>query len=615
MPRVFRVLAVALAVPSLCPPASAAPTPERPVPRIDPAAHAGYRETIGDSGVTFDLAAVPGGVFWMGSAGGEPGRGADEGPRRLVQVRPFWMGTCEVTWDEYDLFRRQTRQVTDQVPRTLRFSKWRWPEADAVTGPSPPYPDEYRGFGRDRYPVVGITHHAAMEYCRWLSAKTGKAYRLPTEAEWEWACRAGTQTAYPFGDAPDRLGDYAWYAANSREETHPVGRKKPNAWGLYDMHGNVAEWCLDHYQKDRYALFAEGCPTVAPVKVPTADRYPHVARGGSWDDPAARCRSAARRSSAPDWNKFDPDRPRSIWWLWDADFVGFRVVRAVEEQDELKGIRSRVTKQSKWRGSLTTGGSGRGVEVEGGVERRHRRLRAAADDDRDAAVVQRHQAGLRRRQAEQRRQVGAVDDVVGHHQQGGAGVGVEEAVEGGGDAGQHVGEGLAAGVAVAGRVVVEGAVALGIEVTDGGPVEAFPAADVALGQLVERLRRDAVRGGDDGGGLHGAQQRAAIAQVEAAPGEEVARGLGLADADAGQRRVVAAALQTGRVGQVGLRRPVADQVQHRRRVAARHRASSCRPPGPADDGGRAGRKKQGQGGPPERQPAAPPGQHSSCNAM
>jgi formylglycine-generating enzyme required for sulfatase activity len=314
-----------------------------PYPTVDPLRHEAYSETIPGSKVRFDMVPIPGGTFWMGSPEGEEGRRADEGPRHPVRIPPFWMGKVEVTWDEFDLYykekpegRRNGRPDPELAGKA----------ADAITRPSPSYIDETRGFGHDGYPVVGISHHAAMEYCRWLSTKTGKAYRLPTEAEWEYACRAGTRTAWFFGDDPGRLGEHAWFETNSGESTHPVGQKKPNPWGLYDVCGNVAEWCLDSYEKDIYASFSLFRPTVAPVKVPGRRRFPHAVRGGSWVDPARRCRSAARVGSEPAWNRSDPERPPSIWWLGDADFVGFRVVRAVEEQEPLRGLRSRVTRES-----------------------------------------------------------------------------------------------------------------------------------------------------------------------------------------------------------------------------------------------------------------------------
>jgi formylglycine-generating enzyme required for sulfatase activity len=302
--------------------------------------HKSYKETIPDTKVSFEMVAIPGGTYTMGSPADEKGRKDDEGPRHPVKIRPFWMGKCEVTWDEYDLYwRAKPGQKEDKEPENPK-------NADAVTRPTPPYADETFKKGREGHPVLCIAHHAAMQYCRWLSFKTDKLYRLPTEAEWEYACRAGTKTAYFFANDPKSLGDYAWFTDNSDDKTHKVGTKKPNPWGLYDMYGNVAEWCLDHYDKNYYGRFPVDKPTLSPVLLPTEKRFPHVARGGSWGDEVKDCRSAARLASELDWMRQDPQRPRSIWWLTDADFVGFRVVRAVEEQDNLKGLRSKITRQS-----------------------------------------------------------------------------------------------------------------------------------------------------------------------------------------------------------------------------------------------------------------------------
>jgi formylglycine-generating enzyme required for sulfatase activity len=295
-----------------------------------------YTETIRGSAVRFAMVAIPGGRFLMGSSLLEDGRRDDERPRHRVVIRPFWMGKTEVTWDEYNEFRKG--EFVSNQTNAEALAK----NADAITRPTPVYPDETRGFGREGYPAIGVSHHAAMEYCYWLSKKTGKTYRLPTEAEWEYACRAGTITAYSFGDDPKELVRYAWFEANSGDTTHPVGRKAANPWGLHDMTGNAAEWCLDRYLKDAYSRFSSDRPSVGPVLLPTAAPYPHVARGGSWVDRAGACRSRARRGSDPTWNESDPDG--SIWWVWDADFIGFRVARAVDEQDDLKGLRSLVRK-------------------------------------------------------------------------------------------------------------------------------------------------------------------------------------------------------------------------------------------------------------------------------
>jgi formylglycine-generating enzyme required for sulfatase activity len=166
---------------------------------------------------------------------------------------------------------------------------------------------------------------------------------LPTEAEWEYACRAGTTTAYSCGNDPGQLGNYAWYVDNA-EKPQPVGKKKANPWGLHDMHGNVSEWCLDRYVPDIYTTLAKQKVVHSPVVLPTAKEYPYVARGGSWDDDAERLRSAARLVSNPEWSVQDPQRPQSIWWHTDATFVGFRIVRPLHEQDDLKDVRSLVVK-------------------------------------------------------------------------------------------------------------------------------------------------------------------------------------------------------------------------------------------------------------------------------
>jgi len=298
---------------------------------------ASYLETLPGSAVTLEMVAIPGGSFVMGSPDGEAGRSQDEGPAHEVTLSPFWMAKLETTWDQYEVF-AFSKDVSRDRPTPATPAG-----VDAITRPTPPYADPAFGYGRRQQPAISMTHHAAMEFGRWLSAATGRTYRLPTEAEWEFACRAGTKAAYSFDD-PKAIEEYAWYAVNSDAMPHPVGKKRPNAWGLHDLHGNVTEWTLDHYQADFYRLFVKG--GAPPMNVPTERRYPHVVRGGSWDDEAPRLRSAARGASEEDWNRRDPQRPQSIWWLTNATSIGFRVVRPMTEDDRLKGLRSRVTKQS-----------------------------------------------------------------------------------------------------------------------------------------------------------------------------------------------------------------------------------------------------------------------------
>lgn len=316
---------------------TAPPLPGEPALELKP-----YTQAVPDSKVTFEMMPIPGGTFLMGSPATEKDRRPDEGPQHSVTLKPFFMAKTETTWDLYDLYWKSTDEIKDDKAGAKERG---W--ADAITRPTPPYADETFGHGRDSQPALCITHHAVMEFCRWLSIKTGKIYRLPTEAEWEYAARAGTKTAYFWGDDPAKIVDHAWFAANSEDLTHKVGQKKPNPWGLQDMYGNVAEWCIDHYDPVYYAKFDGPMAALWPVNLPTEMRFSHVARGGSWADQPGQCRSASRRGSDKTWIKLDPQRPQSIWWLTSADFVGFRVVHPVEEQDNLKALKSKVTRQSK----------------------------------------------------------------------------------------------------------------------------------------------------------------------------------------------------------------------------------------------------------------------------
>ncbi|HVZ55074.1 MAG TPA: SUMF1/EgtB/PvdO family nonheme iron enzyme [Chitinophagaceae bacterium] len=271
-----------------------------------------YDQAMPESAVHFRMVAIPGGTFTMGSPDTEPGRDADEGPRRTFVISPFWMGACEVTHDEFDLF---FKDVT--LSQNL--------STDAVTRPSPQYIDLTWDMGRaGGYPVNSMQQRTAIMYCRWLYRKTGLFYRLPTEAEWEYACRAGTGTAYFFGNDTAGLSRYAWYAGNSGGTYHQVARLQPNAFGLYDMLGNVAEWVLDQYDPDYFSRMADGQRD--PVRLPTS-RHPHLLKGGSYSDPAPELRCANRISWRPEWNRRDPQIPKSKWWLTDAPFAGFRLVR------------------------------------------------------------------------------------------------------------------------------------------------------------------------------------------------------------------------------------------------------------------------------------------------
>ncbi len=277
-----------------------------------------YAEPIPATDVSIEFVPIPGGEFSMGTPDSENGRSADEGPVHRVKVDPFWMSKFETMWDAYRLFMFATEANEVQNPDAM---------VSATSRPTAPYVEMSFGMGLNGFPAISMTQHAANKFAQWLSLKTGHFYRLPTEAEWEYACRAGSTTAYSFGDDPAQLEDYAWFASNSSDKYQQVGQKKPNAWGLHDMHGNVMEWTLDAHAEDYYTQGGE--LALNPWNRAT-EPYPHVARGGGWTDGAAQLRCGVRVPSDASWKIQDPQLPKSIWYHTDAQWLGFRLVRPLK---------------------------------------------------------------------------------------------------------------------------------------------------------------------------------------------------------------------------------------------------------------------------------------------
>lgn len=276
-----------------------------------------YTQQIPGSAISFKMVPIPAGKFTVGSPASEKNRKNDEGPQRQVAVSAFWMGAMEVSRDAFDVFYQD-----DQISQNSTV--------DAVTRPSPQYIDFSLGMGKEGgFPVNSLSQYAALMYCRWLYQKTGIFYRLPTAAEWEYACRAGSAAAYFFGNDPAELGQYAWFSDNSAQKFHRSGEKKPNPWGLYDMLGNLSEWTLDHYSADALEAMPENSQD--PLPPFQKSKYPKTLKGGSYMDPAPELRSANRIKSDPSWNRRDPQIPKSKWWLTEGSFVGFRVVRPLQQ--------------------------------------------------------------------------------------------------------------------------------------------------------------------------------------------------------------------------------------------------------------------------------------------
>jgi formylglycine-generating enzyme required for sulfatase activity len=297
-----------------------------------------YRQRTTD--VQFEMVFIHGGRFDMGSPPSEAGRMAAEGPVHSVQVNSFWMSKYELPFEVLWAFKADEQRRGGLSPyrrRILEVGPYsHYYDFPFVTAPS------------DRHPILGMTQYGAQQLCRWLTLRTGHTYRLPTEAEWEYAARAGGTGPYTLagndrGDDVRQLTTYAWFGAPS-VGPHVVGQANPNAWGLYDMYGNVAEWTLDGWSDD-YSAFKE-TPSIDPW-VPRAPRaLSGVARGGDWASPAADLRSAARReqidvsemSSLQPWG--GPEHYNSTE---PSMHVGIRLVSPAEADHEPAGKPPRAT--------------------------------------------------------------------------------------------------------------------------------------------------------------------------------------------------------------------------------------------------------------------------------
>ncbi len=241
-----------------------------------------------------------------------------------VKLNSFWIGTHEVTYDEYRLF--QVRENDSDVGADGAA------DYDAITRPSPPYLDFTNGMGtRGGFPAVSMTQQAALRYCQWLYQKTGEFYRLPTEAEWEYACKAGASGHVPVGYDADKMEEFGWFYENSFEKYHPVKEKRSNGWALHDMLGNVAEWTLDDYREDYWTEVAADPDN--PWMVPTK-KHSRTVRGGSYDTPMEECTCTMRQKSQAKWQARDPQIPKSRWWNPDSPFVGFRLLKPVQQPEK-----------------------------------------------------------------------------------------------------------------------------------------------------------------------------------------------------------------------------------------------------------------------------------------
>ncbi len=303
-----------------------------------------YVETVPGTSASLNMIAVPGGSFTMGSSDSEPFHKSDEAPQRQIEISPFFMGETEVTWNQFWAFYAETMSEGRTPPAVIYANNSR-PDIDAVSGPTPPFGLPDQGWGMGERPAITMTHYSAETFCQWLSLKTGKKYRLPTEAEWEYAARGGTSTPYFFEGSPkdftnesfwngifgaDTTGinSYTVYMNNSGNRSQEPSKVRANPFGLKNMLGNVMEYCSDWYAEDAYGQMQDG------EKDPTGPEHgtEHVVRGGLYTSDAADLRCAARSHTRHnDWLRTDPQNPKSIWWYSDVKGIGFRVVCEVPE--------------------------------------------------------------------------------------------------------------------------------------------------------------------------------------------------------------------------------------------------------------------------------------------
>ncbi|MCF6332032.1 MAG: SUMF1/EgtB/PvdO family nonheme iron enzyme [Draconibacterium sp.] len=302
-----------------------------------------FTETIPGTTISINMKAIPGGNFKIGSPKNEQFRKTDEGPQKEVKLSPFFMAEIETTWDTYLAFYSATasegRSTDTEGSRTEA-------DVDAISGPTPPYGQPDQNWGLGIRPAITMSYHSAETFCKWLDKVTGKTYRLPSEAEWEYAARGGTETPFffegnpkdfvkkgfigkLFGKGSDEINNYIIFNANSNLRTAKPESVEANPFGLKNMLGNAAEYCLDWYAEDAYGQLQAG---VSDPRGP-AEGENHVIRGGSFRSGIGEVRSAARDfTKRKAWMKTDPQMPKSIWWLSDCNYISFRVVCEFDEK-------------------------------------------------------------------------------------------------------------------------------------------------------------------------------------------------------------------------------------------------------------------------------------------